>query len=45
MSTKNYNSFPEAPEALIGRDGGVKLIRRRQTLGQILQNEVPAEGL
>jgi diaminopimelate decarboxylase len=41
MSTKNYNSFPEAPEALIGRDGRVTLIRRRQTLDQIVQNEIP----
>jgi diaminopimelate decarboxylase len=45
MSTKNYNSFPEAPEVLLRRDGRVTLIRRRQSLEQILQNEVPAEGL
>ncbi|MGA0132860.1 MAG: diaminopimelate decarboxylase [Opitutales bacterium] len=44
MSTKNYNSFPEAPEVLIGRDARVTLIRRRQTLEQILQNELPAAG-
>lgn len=44
MSTKNYNSFPEAPEVLVGRDGRATLIRRRQTLAQILQNETPAEG-
>ncbi len=40
MSTKNYNSFPEAPEVLLGTDGSTKLIRRRQTLEQILVNEV-----
>jgi diaminopimelate decarboxylase len=31
LSAKNYNSFPEAPE----------VIRRRQTLEQIVQNEIP----
>jgi diaminopimelate decarboxylase len=45
MSTKNYNSFPEAPEVLLRRDGSVALIRRRQSLEQILQNELPVAGL
>ena len=45
MSTKNYNSFPEAPEVLLRRDGSVALIRRRQSLEQILENELPVEGL
>jgi len=45
MSAKNYNSFPEAPEVLIGRDGAPRLIRRRQTLDQMLENEVVPEGL
>ena len=40
MAAKNYNSFPEAPEVLLGRDGAFHLIRRRQTLAQVLQNEV-----
>jgi diaminopimelate decarboxylase len=40
MAAKNYNSFPEAAEVMISRDGPVELIRRRQTLDQILQNEV-----
>ncbi len=40
MSTKNYNSFPEAPEVLLKTDGSVALIRRRQTLDQVLENEV-----
>jgi len=44
MSTKNYNSFPEAPEVMIGVDGAVHLIRRRQTLEQVLVNEIPYEG-
>mmetsp|Transcript_38561 Transcript_38561/g.49175 ORF Transcript_38561/g.49175 Transcript_38561/m.49175 type:complete len:473 (+) Transcript_38561:64-1482(+) len=41
MSTKNYNSFLEAPEVMVGKDGSIHLIRRRQDLSQILQNEVP----
>jgi diaminopimelate decarboxylase len=41
MSTKNYNSFPEAAEVLIDRGGRAHLIRRRQPLQQIFQNEVP----
>jgi len=28
MSTKNYNSFPEAPEVLLEESGELKLIRR-----------------
>merc|ERR1719409_2149262 len=39
MSTKNYNSFPEAPEVLIGRDGKAHVIRSRQAPEQIYQNE------
>jgi diaminopimelate decarboxylase len=41
MSAKNYNSFPEAPEVLLQTDGSLRLIRQRQSLEQILQNEVP----
>lgn len=40
MSAKNYNSFPEAPEVLLGADGLPRLIRRRQALEQIVANEV-----
>ena len=40
MSTKNYNSFPEAPEVLLQVNGSARLIRRRQSLEQILQNEI-----
>ncbi len=39
MSAKNYNSFPEAPEVLLREDGALRLIRRRQSLEQIVQNE------
>jgi diaminopimelate decarboxylase len=40
MAAKNYNSFPEAAEVMILKDGSVELIRKRQTLEQIVQNEV-----
>jgi diaminopimelate decarboxylase len=43
MPAKNYNSFPEAPEALLRSDGSLALIRRRQTLKQIVENEVAPE--
>ncbi len=39
MTTKNYNSFPEAPEVLLKADGSFRLIRKRQTLEQIVENE------
>jgi diaminopimelate decarboxylase len=45
MSTKNYNSFPEAPEVLVDDDGHPHLIRKKQTLEQIFQNELTPEGL
>jgi diaminopimelate decarboxylase len=41
MSTKNYNSFPEAAEVLLDSNGELHLIRKRQSLSQILENEVP----
>ena len=44
MSAKNYNSFPEAAEVLLRENGELVLIRRRQTLDQIVQNEIPLEG-
>ena len=44
MAAKNYNSFPEAAEVLIDREGTARLIRTRQTLDQMLQNEVVAES-
>jgi diaminopimelate decarboxylase len=40
MSTKNYNSFPEAPEVLVDMVGKVHLIRGRQALEQIYENEI-----
>ena len=40
MAAGNYNSFPLAAELMISRDGTVELIRRRQTLDQVVQNEL-----
>jgi diaminopimelate decarboxylase len=40
MSTINYNSYPQAPEVMLEPDGSLRLVRRRQSLEQILQNEV-----
>lgn len=39
MAVKNYNGFPECAEVLLRSDGRAELIRRRQTLEQMLQNE------
>lgn len=39
MSTKNYNSFPASAEVWIDKKGKTHLIRERQTLEQMLQNE------
>jgi len=40
MNTRNYNSFPDSPEVMLQRDGSARLIKRRQTLAQVLENEV-----
>jgi len=40
MAAKNYNSFPESAEVLRDRNGQFRLIRARQTLQQIIQNEL-----
>ena len=40
MAPFNYNSFTQAPELLLSVDGSLKLIRKRQTLEQMLANEV-----
>lgn len=41
MAAKNYNSFPEAAEVILNKKGELHLIRKRQTLEQIIANEVP----
>jgi diaminopimelate decarboxylase len=40
MSTKNYNSYPEIAEVLLQSNGKSVLIRKRQELTQIMQNEI-----
>jgi len=40
MTPFNYNSHTQIPEVLFTADGKLKLIRRRQTLEQMLENEV-----
>jgi diaminopimelate decarboxylase len=40
LAASNYHSFPQAPEVLIGLDGQPRLIRKRQSLDQILCNEI-----
>jgi diaminopimelate decarboxylase len=39
MSTINYNSYPQAPEVMLEPDGALTLLRKRQTLDQMLANE------
>jgi len=46
MSTKNYNSFPEAPEVLVDLEGKPHIIRNVQPVEEIYKNEVDVpEGL
>lgn len=40
MCTKNYNSFPEIAEIMHHTNGSFSLIRRRQTMEQMIQNEL-----
>lgn len=40
MCAANYNSFPQAAEVLIRENGDLTLIRKRQTLEQMLENEL-----
>ena len=39
MAARNYNSIPAAPEVLVEATGGLKLVRRRETLEDILRTE------
>jgi len=45
MATINYNSHLQAPEIMLMPDGKTHLIRKRQSLEQLLMNEVPIPGL
>jgi diaminopimelate decarboxylase len=40
MAPFNYNSHLQAPEVLLKNDGQLQLIRKRQTLEQIVMNEL-----
>ncbi len=41
MSARNYNSIPAAPEVLREPGGDLRLVRRRQSLDDVLREEVP----
>jgi diaminopimelate decarboxylase len=43
MPAKNYNSFPESAEVLLRADGSLALIRKRQSIRQMVENEVAPE--
>lgn len=40
MPGSGYNSFPAAPEVLVRQNGTFQLIRKRQTLEQLVENEM-----
>jgi diaminopimelate decarboxylase len=40
MSTANYNSYPRAAEVMRDGEGRLRLVRRRETLDQVVANEV-----
>lgn len=40
MAPFNYNSHVQAPEALFTKNGELKLIRKRQSLAQVVENEL-----
>jgi diaminopimelate decarboxylase len=40
MSLVGYNSYRQAPEVLVREDGSLKIIRHRQSLEQLTQNEL-----
>jgi diaminopimelate decarboxylase len=44
MPAKNYNSFPTAPEVMLREDGTLQLIRRRQSLDDMLADEAAVMG-
>jgi diaminopimelate decarboxylase len=39
MAARNYNSIPAAPEVLLTESGALRLVRRRQTLDDVLREE------
>ncbi len=43
MSPYNYNSYIQAPEILLRTNGDMQIIRKPQTLEQMIENELPME--
>ncbi len=43
MAAVNYNSYPAAPEVMRDATGEFRIVRRRQTLEQLVANEAAAE--
>ena len=40
MTIKNFNSYPESPEVLRLREGKYEFIRARQTIEDMVKNEM-----
>ena len=40
MATKNYNSYPASPEVMLEKDGSLTLMRRRQSLESVFEDEI-----
>ena len=40
MATINYNSYPQAPEVMLDKNGTFRVLRQRQLLEQIWTNEI-----
>ena len=40
MATKNYNSYPAAPELMLEENGAIRVIRKLQTLSEIVADEI-----
>ncbi len=40
MTPKHYNSYPEAAEVMLEENGSPRLIRKRQDLARIWENEI-----
>ena len=45
MTLAGYNSHPRAPEVLLREDGSLEVIRRRQSLEQLMADEIGLEAI
>ena len=43
MALKNFNSYPEAKEVLLRSNGDLQVIKLRQTIDQVIENELSIE--